>query len=137
MDEALRELVHDWLWKAGSDLGSARKLAGGDDPYLDTAVYHCQQSAEKAIKAFLAFHDRTISRTHNLVALVREASELDPRFAELMDDAADLTPYGTQYRYPAEALVPTVADAEASMDAAGRVLGFVRELLPPETHPAS
>jgi HEPN domain-containing protein len=29
----------------------------GEEPYLDTAVYHCQQAAEKAIKAYLTYRD--------------------------------------------------------------------------------
>jgi hypothetical protein len=35
-------LVHAWLTKAQSDLGTAIKLAKGPDAYLDTAIYHCQ-----------------------------------------------------------------------------------------------
>jgi HEPN domain-containing protein len=47
------ELVRNWLIKAQHDLAAARKLALSPDPYLDVAVYHCQQAAEKAIKGFL------------------------------------------------------------------------------------
>jgi len=54
-DEAKRDLVRRWLVKAWHDLAAARKLAGGPDAYLDVAIYHCQQAAEKALKAFLAF----------------------------------------------------------------------------------
>jgi len=55
MDEATLELVRGWLVKAQHDLASARKLATDPDPYLDTAVYHCQQAAEKAVKGLLVF----------------------------------------------------------------------------------
>jgi HEPN domain len=41
----------------------------GQEPYLDTAVYHCQQAAEKALKAFLTARDIAFEKTHNLVAL--------------------------------------------------------------------
>jgi HEPN domain-containing protein len=47
------KLVRAWMVKARSDLGTARKLANGPDAYLDTAIYHCQQAAEKAIKALI------------------------------------------------------------------------------------
>ena len=46
--DAKRSLVRKWLIKARRDLLSARRLARGADPYLDTAIYHCQQCAEKA-----------------------------------------------------------------------------------------
>ena len=42
-----------WLDIAEDDLGSARKLAAPPDPHWKAAVYHCQQAAEKAIKALL------------------------------------------------------------------------------------
>lgn len=47
MDETKRELVKAWLLKAQRDLMTAKKLSREEDPYLDIAVYHCQQAAEK------------------------------------------------------------------------------------------
>jgi len=43
----------EWLLKAENDLLSAKKLIAGDNPILDTAVYHTQQCAEKSLKGFL------------------------------------------------------------------------------------
>jgi len=53
MDDTRKELLRSWLTKAASDLRSARVLGSADDAPLDTAIYHCQQTAEKAMKAFL------------------------------------------------------------------------------------
>jgi HEPN domain-containing protein len=39
-----------WLVKAKNDLKSSKKLIKGDDVVLDTAIYHTQQCAEKALK---------------------------------------------------------------------------------------
>jgi HEPN domain-containing protein len=39
-----------WLIKAYHDLISAKKLAQDQEPVLDTAIYHTQQCAEKALK---------------------------------------------------------------------------------------
>ena len=64
MDEAKRELVHAWLIKARNDLITARKIGALPDGPLDTAIYHCQQAAEKAVKGFLAFHDHRLERSH-------------------------------------------------------------------------
>jgi len=47
MDEFALELVRDWMTRASHNLRSARLLAAADDPLLDTAIYHCQQAAEK------------------------------------------------------------------------------------------
>lgn len=51
--DAKRSLVRRWLTKSRRDLLSAKRLARGSEPYLDTAIYHCQQCAEKAIKGWL------------------------------------------------------------------------------------
>src|ERR1051326_3963819 len=59
-------LVRAWMAKARSDLGTARKVASGPDAYLDTAIYHCQQAAEKAIKALLVRHDLRFEKIHDL-----------------------------------------------------------------------
>ena len=78
MDESALELVRDWLARAGRDLRSARLLAAADDPPLDIAIYHCQQAAEKSIKAWLQGQDVPFPKTHDLLALVKRAAESHP-----------------------------------------------------------
>lgn len=57
MTDAKAHLVRSWMIKAQRDLASARVLAASDPPLLDTAMYHCQQAAEKAVKGYLVFCD--------------------------------------------------------------------------------
>lgn len=52
MDEAKVHEIRQWLIKANHDIGSAQRLLTGDAPFLDTAVYHCQQAAEKTLAAY-------------------------------------------------------------------------------------
>ena len=73
MNEPKRQLVQGWLTKARRDLTSAHVLAAQVEPLLDTAVYHCQQAGEKAVKAFLTFHDCEFERIHDVERLVRLA----------------------------------------------------------------
>ncbi|MBK8120827.1 MAG: HEPN domain-containing protein [Sulfuritalea sp.] len=63
MDEATRYEVEAWLAIARRDLDSAKRLLAGDPPYRDTAAYHGQQSAEKAIKT-LSLRPKCHSRRH-------------------------------------------------------------------------
>ena len=100
MDEAKRDLVRAWLVKARRDLLSARVLAAGIEPILDTAIYHCQQAAEKAIKGFLAFHDHPLEKTHNVRRLVALAQGYESRFVSWHEAGELLTPYATAYRLP-------------------------------------
>ena len=55
MGEPAHETVQQWMTKAEHDLASAKRLGLGHQPILDTAAYHCQQAAEKALKAILAW----------------------------------------------------------------------------------
>lgn len=55
--DAKRSLVHNWMMKARRDLFSAKRLTRGNDPYFDTAIYHCQQTVEKAFQAASKFYD--------------------------------------------------------------------------------
>ena len=46
-----QSLVIAWLAKAASDIGAAHSLILGAERHLDAGVYHCQQAAEKSLKA--------------------------------------------------------------------------------------
>jgi HEPN domain-containing protein len=132
MDEAKRQEIQQWLVRSQRDLGSARRLMEGPKPYLDTAVYHCQQSAEKALKAYLTYRDTTFGKSHNLVALLSLCVRFEGGFEEWYDAAAMLTPYATEFRYPGELLEPTRAEADHAFDTASRLFDYVTGLLPAE-----
>jgi len=135
MDEAKRDLVRAWLAKARHDLLSARVLAAGPEPILDTAVYHCQQAGEKAAKGFLAFHDHPLERTHNVRRLIDLAQRYEPGFISWHEASELLAPYATAYRYPTNEPEPDMETfAEAEQAAAG-LLEFVCSLLPEEVLP--
>lgn len=71
MDEAKASLVRAWLLRGWHDLESAHALAELERPLLDTAIYHCQQTAEKVLKGFLAYHDEPLIKTHDVRFLVQ------------------------------------------------------------------
>ncbi|MBI3168193.1 MAG: HEPN domain-containing protein [Chloroflexi bacterium] len=73
--------------KARRDLLSAKKLARGKEPYFDTAIYHCQQLAEKVIKGWLVYNDISFSKTHDLRLLVALAAEVESGFDKWHDVA--------------------------------------------------
>jgi len=128
MDEATLSLAREWFAKAASDLASARKLAAEPDPILDTAIYHCQQAAEKAVKAFLVLADQRFEKTHDVRLLVEQASAFEPRFAQLLPDGELLTPYATEFRYPDAPSEPTAEEFGEAVRSAETVLQFVLAL---------
>lgn len=111
-----------WLIKAEHDLKSARLLANAEDPLWDTAVYHCQQVAEKCLKAVLSYHRQHVRRTHDLTALLETCITLNSTFDELREAAEDLTPYATFFRYPGDLLEPDPDDVTLALAQAGRPL---------------
>jgi len=92
MDEAKRRAIRQWLIKSQRDVGSALCLMEGPEPYLDTAVYSCQQAAEEALKAFLTVRDMAFEKTHNLIALLTLCKPFEPVFAQWEEAVAMLTP---------------------------------------------
>jgi len=125
MDDTKATVVREWILKAERDLASALRLLEGDPPFLDTAVYHCQQAAEKALKGFLASRDRPLRRVHDLVLLVDACTDLEASFAELAEAAEVLTPYGTAFRYPGDVSEPQPTEALEAVACARRVLDQV------------
>ncbi len=126
-DDVHRELAMEWLDKARHDLASARKLASDPNPIPDTAIYHCQQTAEKAIKALLCSQGIRPRRTHDLRALLADLPTTAKTREQLVEPSETLTPYATAYRYPGEAEEPTREELDEAIRAARYVLETVQE----------
>lgn len=92
MDE-VRIIALEWMAKAKRDLEAAQRMIDCADPLLDTGTYHCQQAAEKALKGWLTFRSVSVTKTHDLVHLVRECQKLDAGFQELFEMADFLSPF--------------------------------------------
>ena len=135
MTDAKRELVRDWLTRASHDLIAARKLSAEPDSHLDTAIYHCQQAGEKAVKGFLAWHDEAPVRTHNIVALAEQAANYETGFSAQRNAATRLTRYVTEFRYPGGPIEPPRPEFDQALADATGIYNFVLSLLPGEVHP--
>lgn len=137
MDDTKREWVRSWLVKAHSDLRSARALVSLPEPATDTAIYHCQQAAEKSLKGYLAFRDQPLERTHDLERLLELATALEPVFTPLETQADLLNPYATAFRYPDMLGVqfPSVAEVNIAIEHAQAIYDFVLNRIPQEARP--
>jgi len=124
--------VRSWLAKAQRDLASARVLAANDPPLLDTAIYHCQQAAEKAVKGYLVYCDQEFERVHDIEVLIRLAMSCVEGFTDWIDIGIELTPYARIYRYPGYATEPSQDQFDRAVTAADGLYRFVISLLPPE-----
>lgn len=124
--------AHDaWLIKAKSDLKISHILFDvQDNSILDGTIYHVQQCAEKALKAYLVFRGAPIERTHNLVVLVRLCCNFDSSFDALKFNAITLNPYSSQFRYPDIISLPTREDVDEAIKISEKILIFVLQKAP-------
>jgi HEPN domain-containing protein len=114
-----------WLEKAAMDLRSAEVDLGVTPPIVGDALFHCQQAIEKALKAFLAWHDEPFRKTHDLGELGMQCVALDHTLEPLLMRAAPLTEYAWKYRYPGDADVPS---REVAQDATALAREVVSEV---------
>jgi HEPN domain-containing protein len=121
--------ARDWLIKAENDLASARLLASAAQPLRDTAIYHCQQAGEKALKALLAWKKRPLLRTHDLEILLNQVVADCPGLEQLQGPAESLTPYAVEYRYPGEFADPSEEELDEALAAAQAILLAVSKLV--------
>lgn len=115
-----------WLFKARGNLISAKRLIKDDDQVADHAIYHTQQCAELALKAFLAYKEIPIRKTHDLGKLLELCMNLDAPFESLRVKLSQLMPYATKFRYPDDYLIPDREDVLQAINDAEEVLHFVR-----------
>ena len=86
------------------------KKAAEDEALLDLIIqaptvtdeifgFHCQQAAEKLLKAFLSAKQVRFAKTHDLLELIalilQSGTQLPPEFADL----DILNPFAVEYRY--------------------------------------
>ena len=137
MDEALAHLTREWLTKALHDLQTARITAEARDGPLDTAIYHCQQAAEKTVKGWLTSSGVLFERTHDIRRLIRQAVSVLPEFTGFTNAAEMLTPYASAFRSPGltDDPMPSREEFDAALQQAQAIYDFVLNLVPTAARP--
>ena len=95
------DIVNEWLTIAYDDYDTALYLF--QKPHrkpFEIICYHCQQSAEKSLKAFLCAKRTPIPRTHDTGLLCRKCAEIDDSFSEFLRSCEELAIFATETRYP-------------------------------------
>ena len=102
-----------WLWwkelgEINLDIQRAREFLqmGREDFEIACEIdndyatcFFAQQSSEKHLKAYLAFHGKKVPRTHDIERLISLCGEILPDFASIKENASVLAPYGVEIRY--------------------------------------
>jgi HEPN domain-containing protein len=124
----MREITEEWISKAEDDYRSAEALLYViEPPIVDTACFHCQQCAEKYVKAYLEEHEVDFPRNHNFMQLLELCIRLDESFETIRRPLQSLEHYAVTIRYPG-LRVPLDLGKEAYKTTT-RVRKFVRKKL--------
>jgi HEPN domain-containing protein len=113
--------------KAEGDFVAIRKLARGNEPAHDATCFHCQQGAEKYLKAIVEETGDTVPRTHDLVTLLRLLLPRYKAIARLRRGLHYLTRFAVDIRYPGDNA--TKRQASAAERWAGKVRDACRTIL--------
>lgn len=89
---------HRWLKQSKSDLNflDVAREAGK----YDTCCFLAQQTAEKALKAYLFHQGEELIFSHSIFRLCEMAAQYDPAFREIREQAKLLDFYYVEARYP-------------------------------------
>ena len=128
-------VVRGWLSKAANDLRGAHIDLTADPPLIEDALFHCQQAAEKSLKAFLTSHDTPFKKTHDLDELGRACIELDGSLSDNMPSVATLTVFAWEFRYPGDSQVPSMTEVREYLAIANRLYTAILARLPHACHP--
>ena len=123
----MKRTTRDWVRKAEADYRAAHKVWRGHDPLPDPCCFHCQQCAEKYLKALLEELGLNVPRTHNLVALLPLLVPYHGSLRSMRRGLDFLTRFAVDTRYPGDDA--SKRQAEAALRWAGQVRTACRSLL--------
>ena len=124
-----------WLDYAKGDLATAEDLLRLPTPHARSVVFHCQQAAERALKASLTWHDRPFGKIHSLEELGESCAGVAPSLGQVVDRAVPLSKYASRFRYPGAPYAPKLQEAERALELAREVMRAVLTRLPDEVQP--
>ncbi|MFO7874372.1 MAG: HEPN domain-containing protein [Bacteroidales bacterium] len=105
MKDKHNEYIRQWLLKADEDLLVVNTLISHNFSAKASICFHCQQAAEKYLKAFLIAHDKDFPKTHSIEYLLAACSAIDKAFEQV--DPVNLSDFGVGVRYPGDLYLPT------------------------------
>src|SRR5882762_7215103 len=98
----MKKTTKEWVKKAEQDFILAEQGSRSKLPLHDGVCFHCQQCAEKYLKALLAELAIAIPRTHNLDDVVNLLLPHYPGLRSLRRGLIFLTDFAVETRYPGE-----------------------------------
>ena len=131
MSERPEIIAEAWRWveKADHDIRNAEYvLTLTENCPTDTVCFHCQQCAEKNLKALLIYRGIPFPKTHDLVVLFNLLGG-ESALGLRIEDVQPLNRYSVEARYPGDWNPIEMAEAAEAVKMAQGVRDAVRSLL--------
>lgn len=128
-NEIIDDLIIKWVNIADRDLMAAEQGLKVYPVLSEIVCFHCQQAAEKYLKAYLVKHQVEFQKTHSIMSLINICSTVDSEFKDKLLYADLLTDYAVEIRYPDEWYEPTIEEAKDAYRVACEVKQFVLDLM--------
>ena len=119
------DLVAEWVQKAEGDYVTSLDLFSlGHEITADSICFHCQQCAEKYLKAYFTDHLIEFPRTHDLLELLALGEKQGQIFGEIAFELRGLNSYSVNIRYPGK--FTSFDEAKGALEAVKKVRTFIR-----------
>ncbi len=119
----------EWLRRAKSNLIQAREGRHLPEVYLEDLCFQAQQAAEKALKGVLIALGIRFPYTHDLADLLSLIERAGPSIPESVRDAAILSGYAVEARYPGLAEPITDEEYEEAVALAEIVVRWAEKII--------
>src|SRR5206468_10361494 len=96
----MKPATREWMAKAEDDYAAAGELHASKKRLPDQVCFHCQQSAEKHLKALLEELHQPIPKTHDLELLLNRLLAVHPTLRPLRRGLLFLADFAVDARYP-------------------------------------
>lgn len=96
----MKPATREWVSKAEDDLLAAAELQASRGRLHDQVCFHCQQSAEKFLKALIEELRQPVLKTHDLELLLNQLLPSYPSLRSLKRGLLFLTDFSVDARYP-------------------------------------
>jgi HEPN domain-containing protein len=99
----MKPIIREWVEKAEGDYKTAnREFRARKDPNYDAVCFHCQQCAEKYLKALLQESEIPFKKSHNLIYLLDLIVPVASQMEIYRSDLKALNTAAVDARYPGE-----------------------------------
>jgi len=117
-----------WIKRAEQDFKNAVEFLPRQGSFARKMVcFHCQQTAEKYLKAFLVLHETTFPKVHDLRRLLRLCVKFESALESYRDSFELVRPYSVHF----EELIDE-AEARRAVETVTNIRDVLRNFFPSE-----